>query len=101
MAEFTPPPWKWEYGYNNGGMATGFFFIPANNQNASVEMLIDDAILAAASPNLYLALKGLEDPYEPGRFCDHAAEPCARCEAARKALARAEGKGMISSDEEA
>jgi hypothetical protein len=38
---------------------------------------------------LRAALEGLRYPPEPGqpdRFCDHAAEPCDRCEAARVAL---------------
>ena len=36
---------------------------------------------------LVAALRGLEYRKEPGTFCDHAAEPCPRCEAARAALA--------------
>ncbi len=35
---------------------------------------------------LRAALAGLEYYDAPGRFCDHAAEPCPRCEAAREAL---------------
>jgi hypothetical protein len=36
---------------------------------------------------LKAALRGLESRYEPGVFCDHAAAPCHRCDAARAALA--------------
>lgn len=39
-------PWKSEYGYN-GGMATGFFYIPEHNGKAKVEMLADDAEFCA------------------------------------------------------
>ncbi len=48
------------------------------------------ARLIAAAPDLLATLKALEYPDEPGRFCDHAAEPCPRCEAARAAIAKAE-----------
>ena len=48
-----------------------------------------EAILAFA--DLVAAMKGLEYPDEPGRYCDHAAEPCRRCEAVRAALAKARG----------
>lgn len=41
---------------------------------------------------LLAALRGLEDPDEPGRFCEHAAAPCHRCDAARVAIAKAEGR---------
>lgn len=34
------------------------------------------------------ALSALEYPDDPGRFCDHAAEPCERCVAARAALGK-------------
>jgi hypothetical protein len=40
---------------------------------------------------LEAALRGLRYPNEPARFCDHAAEPCSRCEAARAALAAGPG----------
>ena len=35
---------------------------------------------------LEAALRGLRYPGEPERFCDHAAAPCDRCDAARRAL---------------
>lgn len=43
----TAGPWKWEYASNNAGMPTGFFYIPAHNGNAKVEMLADDARFCA------------------------------------------------------
>ncbi len=43
----TKGPWRQEYGYNNGGMATGFFFIPEHSAGKSVEMLADDAAFIA------------------------------------------------------
>jgi len=51
----------------------------------------DDLDLIA---ELLAALKGLEDPKEPGRFCDHADYPsdqCPLCRAAQEAIAKAEG----------
>lgn len=35
------------------------------------------------------ALEGLELRHEPGVFCDHAAAPCHRCDAAAAALKKA------------
>lgn len=40
-------PWKSEYGWNNGGCATGYFYIPHHNSEAKVEMLADDAEFCA------------------------------------------------------
>jgi hypothetical protein len=43
----------------------------------------------ARAERLEAALRGLkyrDEPGEPDRYCDHAAEPCPRCEAARAAL---------------
>ena len=39
--------------------------------------------------DLVAALKGLESRYDPGVFCDHAAAPCDRCDAAVAALKKA------------
>ncbi len=40
-------PWRQEYGWNNGGMATGYFYIPEHNGGAKVEMLADDTAFIA------------------------------------------------------
>ena len=45
----------------------------------------------ARCAELSAALRGLEYRDDPGRYCDHAAEPCPRCEAARTTLAAAGG----------
>ncbi len=45
-----------------------------------------------AHASLVAALESLEYRKEPGRFCDHAAEPCPRCEQARAALVLAKEK---------
>lgn len=39
----TKPPWKYEFGYNNGGCPTADFFIPGHNGEATVEMMECDA----------------------------------------------------------
>lgn len=55
----------------------------------------EDARLLIHGGRCVAALEGLKYPDEPGqplaRFCDHAAEPCSRCEAARAALAAVRG----------
>lgn len=43
----TRGPWEASYGYNNSGCPTGFFKIPAHNDVARVEMLVDDALFCA------------------------------------------------------
>lgn len=48
-----------------------------------------DALLISAAPELAAALLVLEDRREPGRFCDHAAGPCHRCDQAVAALKKA------------
>lgn len=55
---------------------------------ASARTLLPSALAAlkeerAENGRLRAALMALEDPREPGRFCDHAAEPCPRCETVR------------------
>jgi hypothetical protein len=45
--------------------------------------------LICAAPDLAAALLGLEYGNEPGAFCDHAAAPCSRCDAAFAALQKA------------
>ena len=52
--------------------------------------------LARVNADLLAALTGLryrpdmtEPQPQPDRYCDHAAEPCPRCEAARAAIAEA------------
>lgn len=41
----TKRPWKQTYAYNNGGCPTADFYIPGHNSNATVEMLVEDAML--------------------------------------------------------
>jgi hypothetical protein len=50
---------------------------------------IHNAQLMAAAPDLASALLVLEDRRDPGRFCDHAARPCRRCDQATAALQKA------------
>ncbi len=40
-------PWKSEYGWNNGGVPSGYFYVPQHNGGAKVEMLADDAEFCA------------------------------------------------------
>lgn len=63
----TPPPWRYEFGYNNGGCPTADFFVPGHNNpeadNAHVEMLEDDARFCVRArerePKLAQALRDL------------------------------------------
>ena len=56
LAAATPGPWVQHYGFNNAGMPTAFFVIPAHNDGATVEMLADDAALIVALRNAAPAL---------------------------------------------
>ena len=49
-------PWKFEYGFNNGGLPTGFFTVPEKNRDAEVEMLENDCIFIVESRELLLKL---------------------------------------------
>ncbi len=54
-------PWRQEYGWNNGGMATGYFYIPEHNGGAKVEMLADDtAFIAHARQDIPALLAEVE-----------------------------------------
>lgn len=53
---------KWEgcYGYNNGGIPTGFLKIPNSNSNREVEMLVDDVYwCCVTTPKVILKLIGM------------------------------------------
>lgn len=89
MSKHTPGPWK-------VAAIPGAVIAVDNTTIAKVfygERSVCDANarLIAAAPELLEALKGLESRHEPGVFCDHAAAPCDRCDAARVAIAKAEG----------
>ena len=55
-AAATPGPWRQEFAYNNTGCPTAMFYIPAHNQEASVEMLVEDAAFIAAAREAVPAL---------------------------------------------
>ncbi len=66
----------------------------AQARDAVNEAEIDLRALTEQRDALLAALRGLA--YDPGsgsplRYCQHASEPCPRCEAARAAVAKAEG----------
>lgn len=57
----TPTPWEQHYGYNNAGISTSFFKIPAHNLGKEVEMLTDDAeFIVEAREKVPLLLERLE-----------------------------------------
>ena len=90
MSKHTPGPWR-------VAAIPGAVITMDNTTIAKVfygERSVSDsnAHLIAAAPDLLAALKGLESRHEPGVFCDHAAAPCERCDAARDAIAKAEGE---------
>lgn len=93
-SKHTPGPWEakgWRVFHSLGQWNIGVVCFTATNNKSRTPRAAADAQLISAAPDLLTALAGLEYPGEPGRYCDHAAEPCPRCEAARAAIAKARG----------
>lgn len=77
------------------GIAPGHCIVNFRAENAEKERDVARADLAKAQAGaaaMREALVGLEYRHEPGTFCDHAAAPCHRCDAAREAIALLEPK---------
>lgn len=92
-AKHTLGPWRAIPGgcvvAGEGGAAVLITSVPRGKGAGATERRDADARLIAAAPALADALEGLRKRYpgdEPPRFCDHAADPCPFCDAARAAL---------------
>jgi hypothetical protein len=98
-SKFTPGKWQLDICEEDDGVES-IFIRSQDGINTLAEVVTDyvgeeeaiaNAQLMHAATDLLAALKSLEYPDEPGRFCDHAGEPCPRCEAAKAAIAKAQG----------